>query len=231
MSYKKDKWDELERLRDRLRFLHNCELDPPRYEEELSILNKILKLDPEDKVAWTFKGDILLQLEEDNRTWIPDAFEVYEKNFSSEALRCFENALEIDSNFSHAILGKGNVLLYFQKFKDAIRCYNKVIEIDESLDVAWYKKGLALHNLKKYDEALECFEFFSSLEEENMTDTEMLYRKYETLMKLGRKEEAIVCYEQAFDCKPNDESSKWKKYVYVGFAVFLTVCFVVRFAL
>ena len=228
MSYKKDKWDELERLRDRLLFLHNCELDPPRHKEELAILDKILKLDPEDKVAWTFKGDVLFEL---GREDFYDKLTADKKNCAYESLQSYENALELDGNYIWAVLGKGNVLLLLSRYEGAIRCYDKIIGMDEPIDIAWFNKGLALNNLKRYDEALRCYDIFASLEVENKDDQELLYRKYETLMKMGRKGEAVACYELAFDCKPIEYMPKWKKYLYVGFGVFFTTCFIIRFML
>ena len=236
MSYKKDKWDELERLRDQIQFLNDCRLDPPRYQEKLSILNRILELDPQDKHSWMSKGDILFELA---REGFYDKLDAYRKNLAYESLQSHENALEIDSDFIWALLGKGNTLMLLSKFEGAIRCYDKIMgmdkimEIDEPVDIVWFNKGLALQNLKKYDEALKCFDIFSSLEEENKTDQEMLYRKYQTLMMMGRKKEAIACYELAFDSKPIDFSSRdWTKYVfYLGLGVFFATCYVLRFAL
>ena len=226
MSYKKDKWDELERLREQILFLNDCRLDPPRYEEKLSILNRILELDPQDKIAWMFKGDTLFELA---REGFHDKLEADKKNLAYESLQSYENALEIDSDFIWALLGKGNVLILLSKFEGAIRCYDKIMEMDEPVDIVWFNKGLALQNLKKYDEALKCFDIFSSLEEENKTDQEMLYRKYQTLMMMGRKKEAKACYELAFDSEPIDYFPRdWTKYVYVlGLGVFFAICFAI----
>ena len=230
MSYKKDKWDELERLRDQIQFMNDCRLDPPRYEEKLSILNRILELDPQDKYSWMSKGDILFELA---REGFHDKLEADKKNLAYESLQSYENALEIDSDFIWAVLGKGNVLILLSKFEGAIRCYDKIMEMDEPVDIVWFNKGLALQNLKKYDEALKCFDIFSSLEEENKTDQEMLYRKYQTVMMMGRKKEAIACYELAFDSEPIEYFSRdWTKYVYyLGLGVFFATCYVLRFAL
>ena len=65
------------------------------------------------------------------------------------------------------------------------------------------------------------------------TDPELLYRKYQTLIMLGRKKEAIACYELAFDSEPIDFSSRdWTKYVYyLGLGVFFAICFGIRHAL
>ena len=236
MSYKKDKWDELEKLRDQLSFLHDCRLDPPRYEERLSILNRILELDPQDKHSWMFKGDVLFELA---REGFYDKLDADRKNLAYESLQSHENALEIDSDFIWALLGKGNTLMLLSKFEGAIRCYDKIMEMDEikemdePVDIVWFNKGLALQNLKKYDEALKCYDIFFSLEEENKTDPELLYRKYQTLIMLGRKKEAIACYKLAFDSEPIDFSSRdWTKYVYyLGLGVFFAICFGIRHAL
>ena len=83
MSYKKDKWDELERLRDQIQFLNDCRLDPPRYEERLSILNRILELDPQDKHSWMFKGDVLFELA---REGFYDKLDADRKNLAYESL-------------------------------------------------------------------------------------------------------------------------------------------------
>ena len=236
MSYKKDKWDELERLREQILFLNDCRLDPPRYEEKLLILNRILELDPQDKHSWMSKGDILFELA---REGVYDKLDADRKNLAYESLQSHENALEIDSDFIWALLGKGNTLMLLSKFEGAIRCYDKIMEMDkiremdEPVDIVWFNKGLALQSLKKYDEALKCYDIFFSLEEEHKTDQELLYRKYQTLMMMGRKKEAIACYELAFDSKPIDFSSRdWTKYVfYLGLGVFFATCYVLRFAL
>ena len=237
MSYKKDKWDELEKLRDQLSFLHDCRLDPPRYEERLSILNRILELDPQDKHSWMFKGDVLFELAREDQESLP--LDADDKKLAYESLQSYENSLEIDSDFICALLRKGNTLMLLSKFEGAIRCYDKIMEMDEikemdePVDIVWFNKGLALQNLKKYDEALKCYDIFFSLEEENKTDPELLYRKYQTLIMLGRKKEAIACYKLAFDSEPIDFSSRdWTKYVYyLGLGVFFAICFGIKYAL
>ena len=53
------------------------------------------------------------------------------------------------------------------------------------------------------------------------------------MMMMGRKKEAIACYELAFDSEPIEYFSRdWTKYVYyLGLGVFFATCYVLRFAL
>jgi tetratricopeptide (TPR) repeat protein len=86
--------------------------------------NKLLKINPEDAVAWSNKGLALGNLGR------------YE-----EALECFDKALEINPEKAEAWSDKGAALLHFGRFEEALNYFNKGLEISPDNGNLWYKKA------------------------------------------------------------------------------------------
>ncbi|MDF5731614.1 MAG: tetratricopeptide repeat protein [Rhizonema sp. PD38] len=182
------------------------------YEEALSVYDNFVKKQPNDPIAWTDRGNVLLKL-----------------NRPQDAIASYSKALEIDGNFYVALLGKGNALITRGKREEALLAYNQASKIrpddyliwftrgnllardfhdnDEALksfdeaikqrgdfDLAWLNKGTALLELKRYDEALVAFDRAKSL---NPKDPNIWASQGIALQQLGRNKQACDSYKKA----------------------------------
>ena len=180
MDFKSKKWDELERLRDEVQELFESKNVDHYHARMKTRLERIVELDPTDKVALFWLGDFYHKLE------------IYEK-----ALGYFEKIIKLDENHMHAWFYKGMVLSETEKCEDAIKCYDKVMLMDEPPDQTWFNKGVALHILGKYKQALECYEQYMKYDEKHHNDLDVLTLKSAALLELGKNDEARIYYDRA----------------------------------
>jgi tetratricopeptide (TPR) repeat protein len=75
-----------------------------------------------------------------------------------EAIKCYNKAIEINSQDVGAWTKKGVALYNLKKYNEAIECYDKAIEINPNYALAWYTKGNSLNELERYDEAIKCYD-------------------------------------------------------------------------
>ena len=80
------------------------------YPGALRILDKSLKLDPDDAGAWYNKGFVFDSL---------DRFD--------EALQCYDRALELDPDYVSAWYSRGIALCALDRFDGALQCYDRVL--------------------------------------------------------------------------------------------------------
>lgn len=180
MVFKSEKWDELERLRDEVQELFESKNVDHYHARMKTRLERIVELDPTDKVALFWLGDFYHKLE------------IYEK-----ALGYFEKIIKLDENHMYAWFHKGMILSETEKCEDAIKCYDKVMLMDEPPDQTWFNKGVALHTLGKYKQALECYEQYMKYDEKHHNDLDVLTLKSAALLELGKNDEARIYYDRA----------------------------------
>jgi tetratricopeptide (TPR) repeat protein len=77
---------------------------------------------------------------------------------AEKALRCFDEALELEPNCAEALIKKGTALEALRKMNEAIEAYDRAIAADGSLTVAYLYKGGVLNRLQRFSEAMECYE-------------------------------------------------------------------------
>ena len=75
-----------------------------------------------------------------------------------QALACYNEILELDSNHPEALVKKGATLERLKQDEEALRCYDRAIEADHTLTIAYLYKGGVFNRLERYNEALECYE-------------------------------------------------------------------------
>tara|TARA_B100001741_G_scaffold307042_1_gene301355 strand:- start:95 stop:787 length:693 start_codon:yes stop_codon:yes gene_type:complete len=180
VDFKSKKWDELERLRDEVQELFESKNVDHYHARMKTRLERIVELDPTDKVALFWLGDFYHKLE------------IYEK-----ALGYFEKIIKLDENHMYAWFHKGMILSETEKCEDAIKCYDKVMLMDEPPDQTWFNKGVALHILGKYKQALECYEQYMKYDEKHHNDLDVLTLKSAALLELGKNDEARIYYDRA----------------------------------
>ncbi|HWP84074.1 MAG TPA: serine/threonine-protein kinase, partial [Terriglobia bacterium] len=77
---------------------------------------------------------------------------------NKEALRYFDEALQILPTFDAAWLNKGVVLAKMGREEEALACYAKALEINPKSADAWYNRALAYQNQGNLEEALKCYD-------------------------------------------------------------------------
>jgi tetratricopeptide (TPR) repeat protein len=76
----------------------------------------------------------------------------------NNALKYFDEALEINPNNANDWFNKGFSLAELGKHNEAIDCYDKVLEIDPNSVYAWNGKANALNGLGEYTEAIKFYD-------------------------------------------------------------------------
>ena len=103
--------------------------------------------------------------------WIKKGDAFYKQGKYSEAIECYNKALELNPGLSKDINpklaeawnNKGLTFADLGRYYEAIECYNKALKIDPRYAEAWYNKGVALYNLGRYYEANICFNMAKKL--------------------------------------------------------------------
>ncbi len=145
---------------------------------------------------------------ESSEDWVPRG-ESYRRSLNlSDALKCFDKAINLDKENFQALNYKAVVLQGFSpdRTQDAVSCYNtllavcdNLLRLDRSNCEALNYRGLALFGLNHVKEALECFNRALSI---NSQYPEAWYHKGNALSALGEPDEALECYDMALGIDP-----------------------------
>ena len=84
-----------------------------------------------------------------------------------EALRIFDEAIEINPGCFYAWQNRGFVLQQIGRLPEALECFSKTIELNPRSTGPWQNQGEVLFCLEKYKEAIECFDKAIELAPEN----------------------------------------------------------------
>ncbi len=121
-----------------------------RYEEALTSLDKAIKLNSNDSIAWENRGAALLQLER------------YE-----EALTSYNQAIDLNSDDSNAWNCRALFLSIQGDFDKAIADINQAIKIDSDKAIYIANKGIILARQGDYNEALKYCDQAISMDAKN----------------------------------------------------------------
>ena len=75
----------------------------------------------------------------------------------SEAINCFNKAIDHDPQCVEAWHNKGHTYHLLRNEKEAVHCYEEAIKINPNYAEVWYNKGMSLSILKQDAEANNCF--------------------------------------------------------------------------
>ncbi|CAD8088376.1 unnamed protein product [Paramecium primaurelia] len=87
----------------------------------------------------------------------------------------------------------GTTLLKLNRIEDALQSFNTAIDLNKNNDEALENKALSLHLLQRFNEALKIYDQAIFLKK----NSNRLKRKADTLLVLGRKNEAKQYYFEA----------------------------------
>ena len=112
----------------------------------------------------------------------------------TEAIKCYDKAIEIDPDNPVVWNNKGLALDSLGKYDEAITSYDKAIKIDPNDADAWNNKGLALDSLGKYDEAITSYDKAIKIDP---NDADAWNNKGLALDSLGNTDDAKKCYDKS----------------------------------
>eukprot|EP01122_Echinamoeba_exundans_P001998 TRINITY_DN11966_c0_g1_i1.p1 TRINITY_DN11966_c0_g1~~TRINITY_DN11966_c0_g1_i1.p1 ORF type:complete len:929 (+),score=147.93 TRINITY_DN11966_c0_g1_i1:67-2853(+) len=188
------------------------------YERAVECFEQALQDDPESPVAWEWKGRSLfeqgkmqesLQCYDTALSLAPDDFFAWSgKGLAldgagqfEEAIKCFNRSLELNKANDLTFRWKGRVLMKNGHTEEAAAVFNTAIEMcnGDNPDHL-YRRGMAYHGKGDYLNAVACF---SRGLEMDPLDVDAWFDRGESLLQLGRAEEASECYEKALSLCPD----------------------------
>ena len=107
-----------------------------------------------------------------------------------EALKSFDQAIELNPKNVLARSNKGFVLNYLERLEEAAICYDKVIELAPDSYLSWNAKGANLMHMEKY---LEAIQYFDRAIELNSEDAD----KASCEISVERIDDALIHFETA----------------------------------
>jgi tetratricopeptide (TPR) repeat protein len=146
-----------------------------RFSEALECFDEALTIDPEHEGSLRMKAEVETILkgggghpkgEVEDRLSKAEAA-LYNEEYD-EALRLYDEVLEIDDLEFRAWDGKAKVLTRMSRFSEAAECYQKALEVRPGDLEAWINRGRALREQGRLGEALKSFEEALKLEPGNM---------------------------------------------------------------
>jgi len=97
------------------------------------------------------------QCQQTAEDWLNKGNNFYNQDFYDLAIKCYDNAIEIDPNYTNAWTWKGKALSAQGKYDDAIKCYDEVIRIDPNNASARDYKN-SLNSQVGYDVAFKAYD-------------------------------------------------------------------------
>ena len=161
--------------------MENC-IEQKDYVSALEYAEKLVTSRGEAK-DWSEKGRCLNSLER-----------------YDEALECFDQAIEIDSNDASAWRIRGDVLDDLERYDEAVESLDKAIKIDPNNALSWRIRGYVLYNLKRYEEALISLDRAIELDANYQWAWDW---QGNVLYNLKRYEEALVSLDRVIELDAN----------------------------
>ena len=151
----------------------------------IKIIERSLKIDPNQPNALNNLGVIFLELNQPN-----------------EALIRFDSAITFQANYAEAHSNRGNALNDLNRLKDALESYDRAILINPGYAKAHSNRGNVLKDLNRLNEALQSYDCAITL----MPNYANAYsNRGDALRELNQLEKAIESYEFAIKLNPDIE--------------------------
>ena len=87
-----------------------------------------------------------------------DAYAFCEDEKYVEALKCYEEILQLEPDNINALIDKGVTLQNIGQLKMSIKSYDEALLLDPTNIDALVNKGSALHTLYEYEKAIDCYD-------------------------------------------------------------------------
>ena len=147
-----------------------------KYNEAIEYVDRVLKEEPMNAVAYITKGIALASIEE------------YEK-----AKECFKRCIKIDKQFADAYFQLGNVEFLLDNFQEGVKNYNEAVSHGYKDASLYYNLALVYEEQDNVDEAIRYYSKAASMDE---TKAEYLIRKATLQIMIAKYEEALQTLEK-----------------------------------
>jgi len=144
----------------------------------------------------------------DEISWNIEGVEFLRQRKISEAIECFDKAIEINPFFELPWGNKARGFFDLEKYDEALDCLNKALELHPSWSEALSLKGPILIILGKNEEALECLEKVTKINPEDWTAWD---NKGRVLCNIGRYKEALECFDRSLKFNPENHKVLYLK--------------------
>jgi len=130
-----------------------------------------------------------------------------------DALKFYNEALEIDPHHMKSLFNKAVVLQMLGRVGEALNCYDFALEVNPGDAEIWGNRGIALRSLGRVEEAIESYNKGLDI---NPGDAALWSNKGIALRSMGRVKEAIESYDRALELNPKDAGVWSNKGVVLG---------------
>ena len=154
---------------------------------------------------------LCLAQEETADSWFKKGQELGRNGSYEEAVKAYDNALELEPKNAEAWLGKGTVLSLWAGsinddglYEDAIKAFDKAIELDPQQNRGRLVKANALLNLGRYNESLKIFDEAIEAASQNFEKAQIWFEKAHLFAEQGNYDETTEALEKVFELAPQD---------------------------
>jgi tetratricopeptide (TPR) repeat protein len=119
----------------------------------------------------------------------------------TEAIQCFDRALDADPHNANAWNNKGTALRALKRHREAIGCFDQALAREPRNPYAWTNRGCCWEDLEQYDEALASFRRALEIEP-HLGYT--LNHQGSVLVHLQRYTDAVCSFSEAIHIDPYD---------------------------
>jgi tetratricopeptide (TPR) repeat protein len=102
----------------------------------------------------------------DTSGWFDRGLEAAQAGQWQEALRCWDQVLELGADSQQAWYNRGGTLMMLQKYEDAIASYDQSLERRSDDPEAWFHRGICLNQLERYEDAIASYDQAISLRQD-----------------------------------------------------------------
>lgn len=157
------------------------------YRDEITLLDKALKLDPNRKELWTLKGIALENLH----------------NYSI-ALDNYVEALKLNPEDNTLLVHQGKILMYLGRWDEALDVFDKILTLNPNSQHVENLRKNAIKQRNTYKE-------FEQKLEDNLDKGEKWFRKGLFFKNLEFLEVSLVFFEKSLEFNPNNEETLYWK--------------------
>ncbi|MEM6446885.1 MAG: tetratricopeptide repeat protein [Cyanobacteria bacterium P01_D01_bin.123] len=161
-----------------------------RYPNALAAYDRALNIDPNFAMAWSRRGDALVQL----------------KRYR-EAIDSYNGSLAINPYDEVVLNNLATILGRMKRYKAAIANYDKLLDLDPDDALAWHNRGVRLAQTERWKQALSSLN--QAIRNDPDNEQSWLARGY-VLQALGRSKSAIASFKQVLEIRPHD-AHLWRK--------------------
>lgn len=126
--------------------------------------------------------------------------EYYRKGELAEAIKCYNQAIQLEPDNPIAWNNKGLILAIAGRYDESLKAHLKAVELDRGYVDAISNVGMAYAKMSKYDEAMK---YYDMAIEKSPKHEIAWNNKGNLLAKMEKHQEAMECYEKALKLNPN----------------------------